>query len=212
VLVGSDGVVLESFRYRRFIPYSEIECIRHNTNFVVLVLRDGSELELPVWKWSGQALPQDPAGRSFLSDRAEARDYRAALLSHLKRARARALQGAASDSATIPLRDGRSPDEWRTATRRAMSEGYRRAAPTVQGLLDIVGDARAPQEARVGAVLALSDVEDAELSAELRQAIDHCASLRLRVALDQASRDELDVEVLAALDDEVRPVRAVERA
>jgi hypothetical protein len=88
----------------------------------------------------------------------------------------------------VVARGTRPVAEWRSALTRISAEhegGYRDGAMRKEDLWRVVEDAGAPEDARVGAAIALRAEEGA--GARLRVAADAAASPKLRVALETAA-------------------------
>jgi hypothetical protein len=71
----------------------------------------------------------------------------------------------------------------------------------------VLEDAEADPDARVGAAVALAQLDEPALVAKVRVVAERCVSPRLRVALEDAARDALDEEVVEAARTELRHER-----
>src|SRR5690606_9002718 len=82
--------------------------------------------------------------------------------------------------------------------------GHRERPVGVADAVAVLEDPNAEPEARVGAAVARGQVDRPALAARVRVITDDGASPRLRVALDTASRGEVDEEVVEGAGQEMR--------
>jgi hypothetical protein len=163
VLLGVDGLSVLSGRRPRFVPWRELRGARLVRFDIVLTLRSGERLRLPV-------TTPDPA-----------RD--GALVADLRAEIARAPQ-AGPVEVTALERGGRDLEQWRDALRAmaSRSSAYRGAALDHDELARAVAARDVPAEQRVGAAIALAAIGD-EGRTRVRVAAEASADLPLREAL-----------------------------
>jgi hypothetical protein len=182
VRIGTDGVSLQRFGRRRFIPRADLEGVGVNDGTLVFERRNGKRIAV---RTSG------PEEAGTLVRRVEE-----ALAAHAGQAPAEAL--AALD------RSGRPVDEWRRAVTALLGggTGYRRAGIEADALLGVVEDGAARPERRVAAAVALASRRDPEARERVRVAAEACVSPKLRIAIAQAAEGEIDEDALAAAEEE----------
>jgi hypothetical protein len=148
---------------------------------VTLTLTDGSRIDLPVSQLAEDLLP----------DEYHVTDYRRSLAVELAEAHERARHQLVEDQRIIPGRAGRDLAEWRAAIRHATRPGYRQSAITAEALLRVVRDPSAPAESRVGAAIALQEIDGSDIGTLLVEAAAHCANPRFRAALEQVLKPKV---------------------
>lgn len=202
--VGIDGVWIEGFRVRRFVPFGEItraEAHRGVFTGVALHLGSGELLRVPT--------STQPGGDRGLA---------VALADRIERARAARPPRTSASAATRLGRAGRSTAEWARALRDAeasQAAADHRTAPVDRGALwTVVEDADADAASRAAAAVALSADADAEERGRLRGVAGVVAQPRLRIAIERAADSEDDAaaaEALAALEEEAEASAAARR-
>jgi hypothetical protein len=182
VRIGTDGVSVQRFGRRRFIPRAQIEGVGVSRGTLVFERRDGRLLTVQT---------AGPEEALTLQRRVEE-----ALAAHESQAPAEAL--AALD------RSGRPVDEWRRAVEALIREGtgYRRAGIEADDLLLVVEDGAARPERRVAAAVALASRGDPAARRRVRVAAEACVSPKLRIAIAQAAEGDIDEDALAAAEEE----------
>lgn len=163
LLLGVDGLSILSGRRPRFVPWRDVRAIRRVRFDLVLSLRAGEQLRIPV------------SSPDAARDRALVAEIRAEI------ARAPELVPAAT---TALQRGGRDLDQWREALRAltARSSAYRGPAVDPADLARAVGARDVPAEQRVGAAIALAALSD-DGRTRVRVAAESSANLPLREAL-----------------------------
>ncbi len=182
--VGADGVLIEKLWRRRFVPFSAIESIgasAAHADAIVLYLRDGKgEIEI-------RTRPNDK--KTTIRSAREARDAARERL-----AQAFAAYGArerSDDSAALLTRGSRTNEEWLGTLKTFKGDaGYRAPVIPDEHLWRIALDPSAEPSARAGALVSLRDSLDDEGHARVRAAVDACASPRVRIALDAATKGD----------------------
>ena len=182
VVVGADGILWRWYGARRFIPWKEVvaqegtDRIAGGYHDIVIQRRDGSAMRLP------QAATASSIDQASLRARVDA----------LFHAHAEHGNDAVIDRL---VRSSRSLVSWRAALGRVRgNEGYREMGIPDETLWRIVEDASAPEDARVGAAVALRHAEDA--APRLRVAAGAVVSPQLRVALEAAADPALEESAL----------------
>jgi hypothetical protein len=185
--IGVDGVTLERFlRRARIIPYSQMASVVEDDRGVVITTRVNERVHLRVSRE-----PIEPGRRDDSASR------RAAILERIRQARDLAAQSAVADAKLARLdRAGRTPDAWREALRRVRSEDYRIEPFEPDELVRIACDADVSPERRVGATIALRDL-DATSVERVRIAARACVDDDLRAALEAAADGEITETRLA---------------
>ncbi len=178
---------------KRFIPYAELErAERVPSEGLVLSLSGGERLRLGARNAGGE--------------------YIDALCARIQAARAAAM-GASVATTALPLeRDGRTLARWREALRAVVAgDGYRTRHVDRSDLLVVLEDAAAPAERRIGAALALRELDGQEARVRIGAVAAAVANDRLRVALDGIGQDSVDEaaieEALAAESDRAHASR-----
>ena len=195
VTVGSDGLFVEGWAHRRFVPLADLSLAEASDDGIAITMHDGTELQLPfAIGRSVKLLSNDD--HDYLSDPEAQLARRDALMEQLRVAVAAWHNGATpSGDLSLLARNGRSIIDWSRGTREAMLSSYRVATLSEQQLAEIVRTPTAPRERRVGAALALAGADDRAV--EL--AIDATADPVLSAALRSASSDELEERHLRRL-------------
>ena len=169
VHIGTDGIVIERLFRRRFIPRASFRgvCVQ------------GNEIAI-------SALHESPAGlRVSGADEAVivARRIEEAMTQH-----------DSSDAATQAQLDrgGRPIEAWLREVRALArgASGYRDAKLDREELYAVVADGAAPAERRIAAAAALADHDEG--MARARIAAHACADDRLRIAIEEATEDEVE--------------------
>jgi hypothetical protein len=221
VVVGSDGVLLRSGAYRRFLPYRSIATVHEDGEAVVLTGSDGARYLLPF-----PAFPiRDDSFRSPLSaimfgargDPEDAVARRRALAQQLDAALENwRLRGAdASSTNEVPsvlASCDRALEDWRAAVRNSTLGDYRKAKVEPELAAAIAEDPHAPPISRVGAALAVATSGNADLVDRVRIAAEGCADPNLRTALTKAAADQLDASELDAVALSPNPPQSALRA
>ncbi|MDI1432061.1 hypothetical protein [Polyangium sorediatum] len=197
VVVGTDGVVFHGYFGPRFIPYTEIENVRRHSHGVLLGLRRNEKFLLPVRAAVLSSMPLTPPPRV-------ARTAAAVLDENLVRREilfrrieeARAARGQSSvvrlDLEKLDQRD-KPFSVWLDEMRRLLAErgGYRESRIVPEDLAVVVEDPGAAPERRIGAAIALSQSNDEGTKRRIRIAVEACADLELRAALEEAAHGEI---------------------
>jgi hypothetical protein len=187
--VGADGVQVQRFRGKRFVPYSRIRGITREGRHLVLDERGRPPLRLLIEH------DRRPRRDSPLTQ-AEVRRRVDEVIGRIEDARA----GYGKSSALAPLEalvgGAQCTPTWlaqvRGATRR---EDYRENPISIENLWPIVEDAATPARERLTAAIALRPNLDAAGQSRLRVAAEATLAPRVRVALEAALED--DDEALA---------------
>jgi hypothetical protein len=169
--IGTDGVILKRLFRRRFVSRAALVAAEAHGDHVVIRRTEG----VP---WSVET-----------SGNAEA----SVVAARIREATAdRGYPGAEDVTLERLDRRGRSADDWLRDLRALGGErsGYREARLDRRELLDLVENGAAPPERRIAAAAVLS--VDPEAKQRARIAAEACAEPRLRVALEKASRGEID--------------------
>ena len=177
VFVGIDGVRVAGGFRSRFVPYSDIGPAHVMLNEIQLALRDGTLLHLQT------------VGQSH--------DQIAVLARRIEQGRAACGTGESKDLGALG-RDGRTIRQWSHDVRRAAvaSGGFREHALTRDDFEQLLLDARAPTDQRIGAALALRAVDPLARS-RIRVAATASANERLRVALEACATEAEDIDEAA---------------
>jgi hypothetical protein len=185
VRIGADGLLLRGGGSRKFLRYAEITRIERTTNGLRVHRGARRPVRLTCW---GVA--------------------QTTLLGRIEQAMAIHRVAPPSQKQQLLDRGGASLDTWRARltqlAKSGASAGYRGVALEHDELAQILEDASAPPERRVGAAFALSS--NPEMKLRVRAAAEACADERMRVAIERAEQGELDD--LAALEAEPESVRA----
>jgi hypothetical protein len=196
--VGADGVAIEARHRRRFVPYAEIDRVARAEHGVIVDLRDGSRLDLPVQARILQPLPGGPEPVAGVAGGHEALHRRELLLSRIHDAIEASSGGAAVARLDVLDRKDRPVDAWRDALRALFDRmgSYRGPHLTAEQLLNVVADARVVPERRVAAAVALSASDDRELRRRVRITASACADDDLRAAIEHGAEGEIDETAL----------------
>ncbi|MDI1478743.1 hypothetical protein [Polyangium sp. y55x31] len=197
VVVGTDGVVFHGYFGPRFIPYTEIESVRRHSHGVLLGLRHGKKVLLPVRAAVLRGMPLTPpprvarAAAAVLDENLVRREM---LFRRIEEARAARGQ---SSGVRIDLEKLDQQDKpflvWLDEMRRLLAErgGYRESRIVPEDLAMVVEDPGASPERRIGAAIALSQSNDEGTKRRIRIAVEACADLELRAALEEAAHGEI---------------------
>jgi hypothetical protein len=185
VVVGRDGVMVESGFRRRFIAYEKLSRVYNHEHGIALELVNHEIVRLSA------------------SDPLDART--SAVIARIDEARLAWLgtpDAPDSGEARLELLDrgSRSIAEWRMslAKLREKTAGYRgRAGLRDQELLDVLSDARAPAERKIGAALALAGPRDPAVRARIAVAAAATANESLGRALEALASGEADASAIA---------------
>ncbi len=178
VVVGADGVRITGVIRPRFIPYSAITGVHR-----VRIGRYGE---------TGIAL-EGSFGARMLPTIGQSDERVGALIRRIQTGRGGYARDAARELGLLE-RGGRSIGEWRDAVRRITVGGFRDAALDTDELKQVLDDHRAPLERRIGAALALREVDGGRT--RIRVAASTTADPRVRIALEIAGEDEIDEDEL----------------
>jgi hypothetical protein len=193
VTVGNDGVVVLLLGRERFIPWSRVADVDWNEYGVVLSLRDGEDVTLPLLSSAMVRAERDASVARAVQLRDALHDRLCAGLDAWR------TRGDANDDREVLLdRQGRSLDAWRNAVHALLSgqRGYRRAWLDADDAGRVIADPSRPIERRIAAVWALRAHDANVATVRVRVAIDAAASEAVREALGLASRGELDEQTL----------------
>lgn len=175
VTIGQDGVVIERWLRRRFVPHSAIRSVTRSGMSVDLALGDET-VSLATIGWSEE---QELAALRRLHD-------------------ARALFDQARDAGperdALFARRGQNVAEWRE---QLLDAGFRRRVVTDADAESVLNDATQPLEHRAGAALALRALDPAQGERRVRVAAEVAADPRAREVL--LGMLEADAEVEATL-------------
>jgi hypothetical protein len=177
VVIGVDGVALRGVGLRRFVPYAQVADVTREPPGVWLRLRSREDVLFPT-------SPETPAAEVVYERIRDAM---------------RAARAGVSPEAKLALldRNGRSFEAWKAALRDLVQgAGYRTVALDHDELGHVIEDAGATPERRVAAAIALGAAGRPEAEARARIAVQACADERLQLAVDLASRGELDEAAL----------------
>jgi hypothetical protein len=192
--IGVDGVTLDRFlRRARIMPYSQMASVVEDDWGVALTTRANERVHLRVSRE-----PIEPGRGDDSASR------RAAILERIRQARDLAAQSAVADAKLARLdRAGRTPDAWREALRRVRSEDYRMEPFEPDELVRIACDADVSPERRVGATIALHDLDVTSVD-RVRVAARACVDDDLRAALEAAADGEITERRLGRANARVR--------
>ncbi|MDI1444996.1 hypothetical protein [Polyangium sp. 6x1] len=198
VVIGTDSIVFQGFFGQRHVPYAEIENVQRHEYGVLLGLRRGKTLLLPVRADVRGPLPLTPppavARASDILEIDENLIRREILFRRLEEAsRARGLSSAVRlDLEKLDQRERRF-SVWLDEMRRLLVErgGYRESRIVPEDLAVVVEDPGASPERRIGAAIALSQSNDEGTKRRIRIAVEACADLELRAALEEAAHGEI---------------------
>jgi len=193
ITIGKDGILIETPLRRQFLRYTDIRSIGR----------------LSARTWTGQPLPSPgfairpkvglPIRVHTMHERLRegmyANDHLFAMANKLLRRK------ATDDAPHVALmRGSRTASEWLGALRATEAGGYRSMVLDTEDLLRVVADPGAPDEARAGAVAALSGRKDEAARTRLRVIAEEVAMPKLRVAID-AALEEDEERLLQALEE-----------
>jgi hypothetical protein len=193
VVIGADGLILRGALRTRFIPFGRLASVDAGPEHLVLHLTDGTSASARVRHLSAAQIEQ--------------------LRARLDAATAAWKAGAPGPAALARLdRNGRAPEAWRAALEALLHgpEGYREAAVTREDLLSVLENPGAPAERRIGAALALAARPSGEDRVRIRVAAEACANPRMRIALEQVARAEVEdaaIEEALAAEEAARAAR-----
>lgn len=180
VVIGADGVLIESAFGKRFFPRDRIFGVEVVRGRVALLLRDGDEVDhVPL-------TAEDPGRQDALIRR-----IRAALEAH----------GDGEDPrAALLARGDDSIAKWRERLGKlvAKGEGYRRRALPSDVLVRIASDGAAAPDVRLGAAMAIGLADDADARQQLRVAAEEVADDDLRAALEAVTEGKAEEEAVEA--------------
>jgi hypothetical protein len=168
--VGIDGVLVRRFGRRRFIAHDAIESVSHATGKVLgalprLDLRLGSQvLSLPIVGWGDDDVARVTA----------------------RIGKARSVAGTSEGPPTAAFaRQGMAIADWRAALRRLLSadRGFRQHRITADQVRRVLADPAVALEQRVGAALALREVDPERGEERIRFAAEAAADRQARDAL-----------------------------
>jgi hypothetical protein len=182
VVVGADGVAIEARGRRTFVSYTAMARVTRAGRGVILELRDGSRVELPL-------KAQDVLERREL------------LLSRIADAIASIAPRCSTARLDLLDQGARPVEVWRAALRALIDrpESYRGVHLTLDQLLEVVADVRASPERRVAASVALSATDDEGHRSRIRALAQACADDDLRAAMEHAAEGEIDEAALARI-------------
>ncbi len=167
--IGNDGILLEKWFRKTFVPFSRMSS--------VTVVGGSPYYQVEV------ALAEDERLRVPTSGREQAEALARQLEAGMRAVRSRDREALIDGLA----RGGRTVSAWREAVRDVLSEGaYRARHVGTESLLRIAEDPFAPEDVRVGAVLALGTPQDEEAKKRVWAAAEASASPRVRLALQRA--------------------------
>ncbi|MDI3289523.1 hypothetical protein [Polyangium sp. 15x6] len=198
VVVGTDGIVFHGFFGRKLVPSTEIESVQRHAFGVLLGLRRGKTLLLPVRARVRGPLPLTPppavAYDSNVLELDENIIRREILFRRLEEA---SLARGQSNAVRLDLEKLDQRDKpfsvWLDEVRRLLAErgGYRESRIVPEDLAVVVEDPAASPERRIGAAIALSQSNDEGTKRRIRIAVKACADLELRAALEEAAHGEI---------------------
>jgi len=191
VVIGTDGVRIIGAIMRRFIPYQDIARVVTVGERVDLHTRSGRR-HVMVVRYRTPLSSQTSRGP-------DGHWGKYALRYRLKRAVARHYLKDAGIVLEQLTRRNRTMDVWEEDLRRmaASAGGYRDAAVVRESLVSVAEDVTALPENRVGAVFALSTIDEQTIE-YAETIVATCADPKLATAVEQAARGELDGEAIAA--------------
>jgi hypothetical protein len=191
VVVGTDGVFVNWFVRRKFIPYTELARIDDTKTGLDLVTKSGERHRL---EFNG--------GRNSKAQVIRAQTERDSLRSRIEQARAAAPDAAPAVDPGVVARGERDVGSWLDALRSiAHREGGMRTAPVLrEQLFAMVANTRLAASVRAGAAAALGlDAAPTERE-RLRETAAAIASPRVRVVVEAAAQGD-EAKISAALED-----------
>lgn len=184
--IGIDGVTIRRGLRPRFIPHERIERVEHVGPTVTVPggvhvpesLRlhlHGEVVDLPIIGWTADDVQR--------------------VAQRLAQAREAAGRAAGAPAAAF-ARGGRDVAAWRTHLRRLVSAdpGFRRRGATAEDAEAVLADPGAPLEQRLGAALALKQIDPERARVRIRIAADAAAEEPTRIALEVPLRDDPGAE------------------
>jgi len=224
VVVGADGIAVEGFGKRVFVPHDQVAGVHRDPHGVNLELRNGKSLLLPTLCESLVPLPTVAGARLKLSAMATEipdlfpsgvsreelyqRDVarRETLIDRIELARSAAADATSVSPRLDELLDQRdeSLDVWQSRLQKLLdsknsNSPYRIAQLTSNELAKVVEDATALPERRIAAAVALSSSPDSHVRKRVRVAVETCADDDTRAALEAAAEGELQELALQRL-------------
>ncbi|AUX46441.1 hypothetical protein SOCE26_079470 [Sorangium cellulosum] len=176
IVIGSDGVRVVRPFSTTWLPYAELTGVE--TYYEQLFLF-GRREDRPVALRAGNGLAE-------------------ALAQRIREAQRRAAGGEARRGVEALDRCGRDVAAWREDLRKLLGAGdYRAAGMTPEDALGTLGDAKAPQDRRIGAALLLRIAGHPEAQEHIRVAAEATVDDGLRAALELAAEEEIDEASLA---------------
>lgn len=175
VVVGADGIVVEHGFYTRFVAHDRLASFAVKHNAVTLTLTDGSRVRARARHLAGE-------------QQAELRTRIESALAVFQRG------GLAPGSLARLDRGGRPLAAWRASLGAILEQqgSYRETPLTRDQLFEVLENAAAPAEHRLGAALSLSATGDTKVSARIRVAAEACANPQVRIALAKVADGGID--------------------
>ncbi|MCA9615686.1 MAG: hypothetical protein H6724_14505 [Sandaracinus sp.] len=172
VVVGAEGVEVRSWRGRVFHPFEEVQDVVREGLQVFLVKRDGARVALP--------FARERRAEGLIAD------------AHwtLQKALLAFREGPDLHALDVLARGERSVTEWLAHLETLARGDYRSAALTQDRLEAAVADPRAEESVRAGAAWLLARQGH---DASVRVARDRAAAPRVRVALEAALEENVEV-------------------
>jgi len=173
--LGSDGIRWGKWRWRKFVPYADLESLEVergssqalSNHVLILQTRDGQEHRVSLRGF-------EPHAANVVEER---------------------LRGVLERSAEVLMpqltREDQTDEEWREALRRLMSHegGYRMAPVSKAKVKQLLEDPSAPMEQRLGAGAALVEAQDPEAHRILVRVSDATANPELRGPLVSLAKE-----------------------
>ncbi|MBS2017413.1 MAG: hypothetical protein JST00_31310 [Deltaproteobacteria bacterium] len=181
LVIGADGFTINWRIWKRFVPFRDVASVTGRGRFLdrsvedtMIELGNGKKVRLRTVEAPNTEEERGAEGR--------------AMLTHAQAAfeNASRLAAGAVDVASLVQRNARTPREWLSgidALVRGGGSRYRVAAVTPEMLADLVADASASADARVGAAAALARIGDGSMRSRVRIAAEACAQAEVRAAL-----------------------------
>lgn len=195
LVIGADGVRIETNGSARFLSYADIAAVRPRARGLTFELRGGEALDVHLVPARFFRRHGDPA-RDALARKRVAAAYQLLARRLDEYAAERVLPAHAPPEAETV----EAFREAITTTLRALGGNYRSGGLTPVDAATIAADPRAPRPQRIGAALAVSDSSDPEARARVRIAAELCADEALRAALEEAAEGELTEPTRARFD------------
>ncbi len=189
LVVGADGVELRGPWRRRFIPYASLEDLGWERQTRTLTLREPGRQH---WSYTTRV-----TGTSII----EVDEAANAFLDAVSRARALyERRRHETELANLLKKGARSMQAWRESLRQFAEGGaaYRAQALGLAEVAQMLDDASADAEVRLGAAMALRASRPTEEPTRIRVAAEACANPAMRAALERVADDTLDEDALAA--------------